>query len=161
MSEQNFSDPLKMWKQLYDVNEKYWGKMMNDVVQKEEFSEWMGSVIDFNLYCKKAMNDQSKVFLEASNIASKEDIANVASLVINLEAKVDTLDDQLFTQSGQETDVLALKKDIAKVKSDTKSIHQQINELKAETQTIHQQFNELSTSLLNIEQLLQQLTSKK
>lgn len=147
MSDQNISDPLKMWKQLYDVNEKYWGKMMNDVVQKEEFSEWMGSVLDFNLYCKKVMNDQSKIFLEASNIASKEDIANVASLVINLEQKVDTIDDQLFDQSGNDLDASALKKDMTKLKSETKAIHQQINELK--------------TSLLNIEQLLQQLTTNK
>lgn len=147
MSDQNISDPLKMWKQLYDVNEKYWGKMMNDVVQKEEFSEWMGSVLDFNLYCKKVMNDQSKIFLEASNIASKEDIANVASLVINLEQKVDTIDDQLFDQSGNDLDASALKKDMTKLKSETKAIHQQINELK--------------TSMLNIEQLLQQLTTNK
>jgi polyhydroxyalkanoic acid synthase PhaR subunit len=147
MSDQTFSDPLKMWKQLYDVNEKYWGKMMNDVVQKEEFSEWMGSVIDFNLYCKKTMNEQSKVFLEASNIASKEDIANVASLVINLETKVDSLDEQIFNLEKQELDVVALKRDITKVKSETKSIHQQINELKS--------------SMSNIEQLLQQLTTKQ
>lgn len=147
MSDQNISDPLKMWKQLYDVNEKYWGKMMNDVVQKEEFSEWMGSVLDFNLYCKKVMNDQSKTFLEASNIASKEDIANVASLVINLEQKVDTIDDHLFDQTDNELDTNALKKDMTKLKSETKAIHQQINELK--------------TSLTSIEKLLQQLTTNK
>ncbi len=147
MSDQNITDPLKMWKQLYDVNEKYWGKMMNDVVQKEEFSEWMGSVLDFNLYCKKVMNDQSKTFLEASNIASKEDIANVASLVINLEQKVDTIDDHLFDQTGNELDTNALKKDMTKLKSETKAIHQQINELK--------------TSLTSIEKLLQQLTKNK
>ncbi|MET3194221.1 DUF2730 family protein [Bacillus sp. OAE603] len=147
MSDQNITDPLKMWKQLYDVNEKYWGKMMNDVVQKEEFSEWMGTVLDFNLYCKKVMNDQSKTFLEASNIASKEDIANVASLVINLEQKVDTIDDHLFDQAGNELDTSALKKDMTKLKSETKAIHQQINELK--------------TSLTSIEKLLQQLTTNK
>lgn len=148
MADQNMSDPLKMWKQLYDVNEKYWGKMMNDVVHKEEFSEWMGSVLDFNLNCKKVMNDQSKVFLEASNIASKEDVANVASLVINLEGKVDSLDEQLYDQSQnqQEIDVLSLKKELVKVKSETKAIHQQINELKS--------------SMQNIEKLLQQLSPK-
>ena len=156
MSEQNFSDPLKMWKQLYDVNEKYWGKMMNDVVQKEEFSEWMGSVIDFNLFCKKMMNDQSKVFLEASNIASKEDIANVASLVINLESKVDTLEDQLFYENHQEFDVVALKKEL-----DIAALKREISKVKSETKSIQQQFSELKTSMSNIEQLLQQLTTKK
>lgn len=147
MSDHNISDPLKMWKQLYDVNEKYWGKMMNDVVQKEEFSEWMGSVLDFNLYCKKVMNDQSKTFLEASNIASKEDIANVASLVINLEQKVDTIDDHLFEHTDKELETSALKKDMTKLKAETKAIHQHINELK--------------TSLTSIEKLLQQLTTNK
>jgi len=166
MSEQNYSDPLKMWKQMYDVNEKYFGKMMNEYVQKEEFSEWMGSVIDFNLFCKKMLNDQSKTFLEASNIASKEDIANVASLVINLESKVDTLEDQLFLDSQPELDVAALKKeldivtvkrDLTKLKAETKSIHQQVSELKSSMENIEQ----LKSSMANIEQLLQQLTTKQ
>ncbi|WP_088067943.1 DUF4349 domain-containing protein [Gottfriedia luciferensis] len=156
MSEQNFSDPLKMWKQMYDVNEKYWGKMMNDVVQKEEFSEWMGSVVDFNLFCKKMMNDQSKTFLEASNIASKDDIANVASLVINLESKVDTLEDQLYFENHQDLDVATLKKEL-----DIAALKRDLTKVKAETKSIQQQVSELKSSMTNIEQLLQQLTTKQ
>lgn len=147
MTEQNYSDPLKMWKQLYDVNEKYWGKVMNDVVHKEEFSEWMGSVLDFNLFMKKTLNDQSKVFFEASNFPSKEDIASVANLVINVEGKVDDIEEQLFNQNRQEIDFTTIKKDLSKMKTETKAIQQEISELKA--------------SLSNIEQLLLQLTTKK
>ncbi|PEL10540.1 polyhydroxyalkanoic acid synthase subunit PhaR [Bacillus sp. AFS017336] len=154
MSEQNYSDPLKMWKQMYDVNEKYWGKMMNDHVHKEEFSEWMGSVLDFNLFCKKMMNDQSKTFLDASNIASKEDIANVASLVINLESKVDTLEDQLYLNTQPELDVTALKKEL-----DIVALKRDLTKVKAETKSIHQQVSELKSSMSNIEQLLKQLTT--
>ncbi|MEH7515212.1 hypothetical protein V7146_21055, partial [Gottfriedia acidiceleris] len=99
-------------------------------------------------------------------IASKEDIANVASLVINLESKVDTLEDQLYLDSQPELDVAALKKeldivtvkrDLTKLKAETKSIHQQVSELKSSMENIEQ----LKSSMANIEQLLQQLTTKQ
>jgi polyhydroxyalkanoic acid synthase PhaR subunit len=147
MANQNFADPLKIWKELYDTNEKFFGKMVNDYVQKEEFSSWMGTILDFNLYCKKMLNDQSKLFLDANNFPSKDDIASVASMVVNVEAKVDALEEQLDDQQSSDVDVLSLKKDVAKLKTDTKSIQTQIGEVKS--------------TLSNIEELLKKITSEK
>lgn len=147
MAQTNFADPLKVWKDLYDTNERFFGKMMNDYVQKEEFSSWMGSILDFNLYCKKMLNDQSKLFLTANNMPSKEDIASVASLVVNVEAKMDALEEQLYDQKSSDVDVSSLKKEVAKLKTDTKSMQTQIGEVKS--------------TLSNIEELLKKIISEK
>jgi polyhydroxyalkanoic acid synthase PhaR subunit len=147
MAEQNFTDPLKIWKDLYDTNEKYFGKIVNAYVQKEEFSSWMGSVLDFNLYCKKIFNDQSKLFLDANNFPSKDDIASVASLVVNVEAKVEALEEQLYDQKSSDVEVSSFKKEVTKLKTDTKSIQTQIGEMKS--------------TLSNIEELLKKITSEK
>lgn len=94
MIDQKF-DPLQAWKEVYEQTETFWGKALNETIQKEEYSAWMGSVLDLNLFYQKMLNDVTKNYLEKVNIPTKEDIARVASLVINLENKVDNIEEFL------------------------------------------------------------------
>ena len=49
----------------------------------------------FEFVLSKALNDTTKNYLEQVNVPTKEDIARVATLVINLENKVDNIEEFL------------------------------------------------------------------
>ncbi|GGE71042.1 polyhydroxyalkanoic acid synthase subunit PhaR [Priestia taiwanensis] len=122
MSNNNTLDPLKMWKEMYDQTEKFWGKAMNEAVHKEEYSAWMGSVLEMNLFHQKMMTDMTRSYLEKVNIPSKEDIASVASLIVNLEAKVDALEELIEEKLDELGQVGITKSSLTRLKNDVKAV---------------------------------------
>ncbi len=68
-------------------------RSMKQLKQKNIQLGW--SVLDLNLFYQKALNDTTKNYLEQVNVPTKEDIARVATLVINLENKVDNIEEFL------------------------------------------------------------------
>ncbi|MFX3623020.1 MAG: polyhydroxyalkanoic acid synthase subunit PhaR [Ectobacillus sp.] len=128
MIDQKF-DPLKAWKDVYDQTEKFWGKTLNETLQTEEYSGWMGSVLDLNLFYQKMLNDITKGYLEKINIPTQDDIARVASLVVNLENKVDSIEEFL----EEKVDILeqspTAKRDMTKVKSDLRLLESKVDKI--------------------------------
>jgi polyhydroxyalkanoic acid synthase PhaR subunit len=128
MIDQKF-DPLKAWKEVYDQTEKFWGKTLNDTHKTEEYSAWMGSVLDLNLFYQKMLNDVTKGYLEKINMPTQEDIARVASLVVNLENKVDNIEEFL----EEKVDILEqspnAKRDMTKVKSDLRLLESKVDKI--------------------------------
>ncbi|MDF2946863.1 MAG: polyhydroxyalkanoic acid synthase, PhaR subunit [Bacillales bacterium] len=112
-------DPYKVWKDMYDNSEKYWGKVLNETMAKEEYAKWMSSLLDMNLFFNKWYQDATKVYFESSQVPTKEDFSRIAKLVINVEDKVDHLEDLLEgitdTKNNDELDmkVSKLEKKIA------------------------------------------------
>ena len=45
----------------YEQTETFWGKALNETIKTEEYSAWMGSVLDLNLFYQKALNDTTKI----------------------------------------------------------------------------------------------------
>ncbi len=139
MADQKF-DPLKTWKDAYEQTERLWGKSMNETIKSEEYSAWMGSVLDVNLFYQKVMNDMTKGYLEKVNLPTQDDIARVATLVVNLENKVDNMEElleekiEVFEQSS------STKRDLTKLKSDIRSLEAKLDkvvELLASKQESH------------------------
>jgi polyhydroxyalkanoic acid synthase PhaR subunit len=134
MSNSNTVDPLKMWKEMYDQTEKFWGKTFNETVQKEEYSAWMGSVLEMNLFHQKLVTDITKGYLEKVNIPSKEDIASVASLIVNLEAKVDALEELIEEKLDELGQVGITKNSLTRLKSDVKAVDGKIELISSQLQ---------------------------
>lgn len=122
-------DPLQAWKEVYEQTEKFWGKTLNETVQTEEYSAWMGSVLDLNLFYQKMMNDATKGYLEKVNIPTQEDIARVASLVINLENKVDNIEEFLDEKIESLGQPPAIKRDVTKVKQDIHTLENKLDKI--------------------------------
>ncbi|MDM5187609.1 polyhydroxyalkanoic acid synthase subunit PhaR [Bacillus sp. DX4.1] len=128
MIDQKF-DPLQAWKEVYEQTETFWGKALNETIQKEEYSAWMGSVLDLNLFYQKMLNDVTKNYLEKVNIPTKEDIARVASLVINLENKVDNIEEFFEEKTDSLDQSPTLKRDVTKVKQDIRTLENKMDKI--------------------------------
>ncbi|MDG4657450.1 polyhydroxyalkanoic acid synthase subunit PhaR [Ectobacillus antri] len=128
MMDQKF-DPMKAWKDAYDQTEKYWGKTLNETLKTEEYSAWMGSVLDMNLFYQKMINDVTKGYLEKMNVPTQEDIARVASLIVNLENKVDRIEEFLEDKMDGLEQSSTSKRDMTKLKSDLRILENKVDKI--------------------------------
>lgn len=122
-------DPLQAWKSVYEQTEKFWGKALNETIKTEEYSAWMGSVLDLNLFYQKMMNDVTKNYLDKVNIPTQEDIARVASLIISLESKVDNIEEFLEEKEDLFVQSSALKRDVIKTKQDMRTLENKMDKI--------------------------------
>ncbi len=97
-----FQDPFTLWKKLYDQTEEQWSKTLGETVKTESFSAWLGFMQKQMLEYQDAVRKTTERYLEHAHLPSKQDLANLAELIINVETKVDALDAKL----DQVTDLL-------------------------------------------------------
>lgn len=86
-------DPFIMWKNFYEQTEANWSGAIQEMLKKESFSEGMGETLNQYLQAQKLMNEKTETFLKSVNLPTRSEIADVASLVINVENKLDALDE--------------------------------------------------------------------
>ncbi|GAK05458.1 polyhydroxyalkanoate synthesis repressor PhaR [Geomicrobium sp. JCM 19037] len=95
-------------------------------MREEQFSEWMGTTLEMNLLYKKMMDETMSRYLEQANVPSVDDLSKVSKLIINVDEKVDHLDDQL-----QDMNLTAVKSDIkreiTKLKTEMKGLDEKID----------------------------------
>ena len=116
-------EPFTMWKDMYERTEKAWHSAIQDTLGKESFSEGLGQVQSNYLHYQEMFNNFTEVYLKQANIPSRDEIANVASLVINLEDKVDSIDNQLYENSE------ALTKEINQLKRTVGSLEKKFDKI--------------------------------
>ena len=87
-------DPFKMWKSIYDQTEANWNDAIQESLKKESFSEGMGETLNYYLQYQELTKETTESYLKQVNIPTRGELADVASLVINLEGKVDDLEDK-------------------------------------------------------------------
>lgn len=75
------------------------------------------------------LNDVTKNYLEKVNIPTKEDIARVASLVINLENKVDNIEEFFEEKTDSLDQSPTLKRDVTKVKQDIRTLENKMDKI--------------------------------
>ena len=84
---------------MYEHTEKAWSDVIQDTLGKETFSEGLGQIQASYLQYHEMINELTEFYFKQTNIPTKDEVSNVASLVINLEDKVDNIDDQLYENS--------------------------------------------------------------
>lgn len=131
MSNQKSFDPISIWKTNFKNMENYWGQSMEEQMKSEEFSEWMGKVLESNLFYKQIADTSTKQYLEQMNVPSREDLANLSSLVVNLDAKVDDLEEQLEENLDNQvstSEMTQLKNELNKIDGKLDEVLSFINE---------------------------------
>ncbi|MED0675686.1 hypothetical protein P4S93_01375 [Aneurinibacillus thermoaerophilus] len=93
-SNQTF-DPVQMWKSWYDLVEKTFGKTIDDFIKTTEYGSMIGEYQKWFFYSQEQYKKMVDQILNENNLPSKEEIARVAQLVIQLEEKVEKLDERL------------------------------------------------------------------
>ncbi|GAK11782.1 polyhydroxyalkanoic acid synthase subunit PhaR [Geomicrobium sp. JSM 1781026] len=126
MADKNGFDPFDMWKNLYQQYDSYWSGILDEKMREEQFSEWMGTTLEMNLLYKKMMDETMSRYLEQANVPSVDDLSKVSKLIINVDEKVDHLDDQL-----QDMNLTAVKSDIkreiTKLKTEMKGLDEKLD----------------------------------
>ena len=92
-------DPFSAWKDMYEYTEKAWHDVIQDTLGKESFSEGLGQIQSSYLQYHEMISNLTEAYFKQVNIPTRDEIASVASLVINLEDKIDNMDDQLYENS--------------------------------------------------------------
>ncbi|WP_096201527.1 polyhydroxyalkanoic acid synthase subunit PhaR [Bacillus sp. FJAT-45350] len=129
MSNQKTYDPFSTWKELYSNTENYWGQAMEDKMKTEEFSEWLGKVVDSNLLYKQMTDKATKQYLDQMNLPSREDLANLSSLIVNLDTKVDDLEEQIEESLENQTSPAVVKREMTTLKKEVKDISNKLDEV--------------------------------
>lgn len=129
MSAQKTFDPYSFWKDYYQNAESYWEKTLEETMKKEEFSEWIGKVLDLNLGYRKMLDSTTKQYLEQMNLPSREDLSNLSSLIVNLDAKVDDLEEQIEESIENQSSQSVVKREMTILKKEVKEIGSKLDEV--------------------------------
>jgi polyhydroxyalkanoic acid synthase PhaR subunit len=118
----NFYD---MWKDLYSQS----SKLFDEKISNDFPSQGMGQIMDMNLQFKKMIDASTLQYLEFMNIPSRNDIANISSLIVNVDAKVDDLEEKLEEQLDIQGDQVSFKTELSNLKKDMKNLDNKMNQI--------------------------------
>jgi polyhydroxyalkanoic acid synthase PhaR subunit len=99
MPQTKFLDPLAMWKEIYQKTEATWSDAIQDSMKKEPFSEGLGQTLNNHLQYQELISKMTETYLKQVNMPTRGEIASIASLIINLEGKVDDLQDKIEVET--------------------------------------------------------------
>ena len=94
-------DPFAMWKTFYEQTEANWTGAIHETLKKESFSEGMGEIQNYYLQAQGLTNDTTETLLKSVNLPTRSEVADVATLVINLESKLDDFEDGVGEELNQ------------------------------------------------------------
>lgn len=80
---------------MYNKTESAWRDVIQETLGKEYFAEGLGQVQTNYLQYQEIVNKMSEAYLKSVNMPSREEVANIATLIINMESKIDDVEDQL------------------------------------------------------------------
>lgn len=132
MAQQTLLDPFEIWKNLYDKTESKWNEVLHETMEKEAFSEWLGQVQNAYLQYQKFVQTTTDKYLKQMNLPTREEISNVASLIISLEEKVEDLDQKFEDQLSENTSMI----EINKLKSSIAKLDKKIDNLLKAVQVV-------------------------
>lgn len=118
----NFYD---MWKDYYSQT----SKLFDEKISKDFPSEGMGQILEMNLQFKKMIDESTLKYLEFMNVPSRNDIANISSLIVNVDAKVDDLEEKLEEKLDSQDVQESFKTELAHLKKDMKSLDTKLNQI--------------------------------
>lgn len=101
MTTQAAPDLFKTWKELYDRSEELWGKPMQEMLGTESFVRWMSTTREQNLTQQQMSRESLEKHWDSMRLPTKTDFARLAGQMVDLEAKVEALDDRLDDMEGK------------------------------------------------------------
>ena len=125
MSQQNNFNPFEMWKDFYNQT----SNMIDENLKDESTSKIMGQVLEMNLLYKKLLNETTEHYFDQVNIPTRNDLASISSLIINVESKVDDLEELIEETNSKQLNQADLKREMTDVKNKVKSLDNKLNQI--------------------------------
>jgi polyhydroxyalkanoic acid synthase PhaR subunit len=95
MEENTTVDPITVLKNWYDTSGEKWSKAFGDVIGTERFVEAMSYMLESYASFSSMFRQASEAYFSNLQLPTRSDIARLAGLVVNLEEKVDRIEDSL------------------------------------------------------------------
>ena len=118
MTQLSMFDPFSLWKSMYDYTEESMSTWVDEALQTETYAEWMGQIQSAFLQYQKIVHNTTDIYLKHLNLPTRDEISNIASLIINVEEKLENLDekveDELINDSFSE-EIIKLKSSLFKL----------------------------------------------
>ncbi|HEX2912199.1 MAG TPA: poly(R)-hydroxyalkanoic acid synthase subunit PhaE [Chloroflexia bacterium] len=89
------ADPLALWKNLTEKNEKAWTEFLAQMVNTPEFASGLGRTISNQAAMREAVRNAAQTYLEVADMPTREDITRLAGQLVNLDARIDDLQDKI------------------------------------------------------------------
>jgi polyhydroxyalkanoic acid synthase PhaR subunit len=119
---QNFN-LFDIWKDSYSQ----YSNLFDEQTAKEFPAQGIGQLLELHLQFKKLLNETTERYYEFVNLPSINDLAHISSLIVNLDAKVDDLEEfmeeTIQDGSGQQ------QNEIANLKKEMKSLDTKLNQI--------------------------------
>lgn len=125
MSQQKSFNPFEMWKDFYNQT----SNMIDENLKDESTSKVMGQVLEMNLLYKKLLNETTEHYFDQVNIPTRHDLASISSLIINVESKVDDLEELIEETTSKQNNQIELKREMTDVKNKVKSLDTKLNQI--------------------------------
>lgn len=116
-------DPFKFWKDMYEKTESTWRGTIQDTLGTEQFAQGLGQIQTQYLQYQELFKTLTDAYLKQSNIPNIEEIAKVSSLIINVDTKIDDLDELIYEQ--KETTSI----EIAHLKQEISNLEQKLDQV--------------------------------
>lgn len=125
MSQQTKFNPFDMWKDFYNQT----SNTIDENLKDESTSKVMGQVLELNLLYKKILNETTEHYFDQVNIPTRNDLASISSLIINVDSKVDDLEDLIEETKSNQVNPVEMKREMTDVKNKIKSIDTKLNQI--------------------------------
>ena len=117
---------------LYDMWKNYYSKysnLLDDQVTKEFPTQAISQILEMNLQFKKMLNETTERYYEFANLPSRNDLAHVSSQIVNIDAKVDDLEEFMQESKDNQRDPVELQRELTNLKKDMKSLDTKMNQI--------------------------------
>jgi polyhydroxyalkanoic acid synthase PhaR subunit len=88
-------DPITVLQHWYDTSGEKWSKAFGDAIGTERFVEAMSYILESYASFARMFRQASEAYFSNLQLPTRSDIARLAGLVVNLEEKVDRIEDSL------------------------------------------------------------------
>ncbi|MDR4946699.1 hypothetical protein [Neobacillus cucumis] len=116
---------LEAWKDLYNQT----SNLYDEKIMESFPSQGIGQLLDVNLQFKKWLDETTEKYLELGNIPSRKDLANLSAQIVNVDAKVDSLEELLEDKLEGTDNQVSFKNELSDLKAEMKNLDKKLNQI--------------------------------
>jgi polyhydroxyalkanoic acid synthase PhaR subunit len=116
---------FEAWKDLYNQT----SNLYDEKIMESFPSQGIGQILDMNLQFKKLIDETTEKYLELGNLPSRKDLANLSSQIVNVDAKVDSLEELLEDKLENTDNPVSFKRELTDLKSEMKNLDKKLNQI--------------------------------
>jgi polyhydroxyalkanoic acid synthase PhaR subunit len=160
------ADPFTFFKQWYEATSETWAKVVGDVIGSEKFMENASHFLESYSSFTRTFSHASEEYFRSLQLPTRSDIARVAELVVNLEEKVDQIEDTFgdfeegYSKVATSDSIQGLEGRLERVESELSVLPGVVEKIEA-VQGLTERLNQVESKLDKVLATLEKLEVKE